>query len=145
MTTITKTITVDYAHALHLHNGKCRGIHGHTAHITIALEGTPSPIMKGTAMEGMLLDYGTVKAFLKESIEETFDHKLILCKDDERLSMLLSHVGVFQNILRVEETPTAENLAKLCFQILKEKFNGFAKVKFVEWCETPTSSARYEE
>ena len=67
---ISKTYSVDYAHRLKDHPGKCRNLHGHTGVFTITFSGDVK------YEDGMVVDFGKFD-WLKEIIDR-LDHCLII-------------------------------------------------------------------
>ena len=74
---ITKKLDLDMAHALDNYDGKCRFIHGHTFHLSVTLKGHIFN-EEDHPKNGMVMDFGELKAILKEEIADKFDHSLIL-------------------------------------------------------------------
>ena len=119
---LTKTFTFDSAHKLVGYDGLCANMHGHTYKIEI--------IIKGTELNklGLLLDFNELKDICKKHIIEVCDHKI------------LNEVKLFR-----DQNPTAEFMAKIFFDILKEQLKGNAVIHAVGVWETPTSQATYQE
>ena len=157
---ITKTIEIDMGHRVPNHKSKCRNLHGHRYKIEVGVDDKVID-EKGVSSEGMVIDYGDLKEMMIDGIDFLFDHGFVVHKEDkELLDFFLVIPGVdaefvgfdlppIKNdwkIVVVRDIPTAENLAKLWFNILKEKlFNVDIKIKHVKVWETPTSTAEYEE
>lgn len=129
----------DSAHFLKGYKGKCSNIHGHRWRVvaTIYSENLNSDVQTS----GMVMDFKTLKSHLRE-LCEYLDHAFIC----ERASMQEKTYEAFKNegfrIVEIDKRPTAENLAKYIFDILKEKG---LPMKTVEVYETPTNCAIYEE
>ena len=100
---VTKDFKVDYAHRLLEHPGKCHNLHGHTAKISITLEGVIDKI------SGMVMDFGDIKTLI-EPIINVYDHAVVLNKEDPLVEALLKAFATDVIVLCGE--PTAENLAK---------------------------------
>lgn len=128
---VTKQIEFCYGHRLLNYDGKCRHLHGHNGRVEIDIE---SATLDG---RGMVHDFADIKTALKNWIDETLDHRLLLRKDDP-LSPLLKQRGELFFVM--DENPTAENIAKLIFDHAKSKGLPVAEVRL--W-ETPTSCASY--
>jgi 6-pyruvoyltetrahydropterin/6-carboxytetrahydropterin synthase len=82
---IYKKTTFAAAHYLPDYDGLCHNLHGHTWTVEIGVEGH---VDKNT---GMVIDFKILKAFLKEYVEDKFDHKFL---ND------------------IMDNPTAENIAE---------------------------------
>lgn len=110
-TTVTKTMTFEAAHRLHLHEGKCRNIHGHNyvvhVEVTYGLNATTNDTT------GMVIDFSDLKEAMRH-VEEALDHALILDRSDDILSRMKSIIQDFG--LKTYVTlapPTAEHLAEV--------------------------------
>jgi len=71
---ICKRFTFDAAHMLPNHDGKCRNLHGHTYTVEIEYAG---PLMEGGPKDGMVVDFGEIKAVWKEHLEPSLDHRYL--------------------------------------------------------------------
>ena len=87
------------AHNLKDFRGKCENLHGHNWKVEV--------VLRGTALEqnGILIDFGEVKASVREALEEV-DHKY------------LNELSFF-----VQNNPSSENIARFLFQTLSARFN----------------------
>ncbi len=87
----------------------------------------------------MVQDFSEIKDQIKKWIDTTLDHRMLLHKDDVLISFLdQQHEPYF----RLDENPTAENIAKLIFKYAKAQ--GFP-VSAVRLWETESSFAVYRE
>ena len=137
---VTKIFEFDTAHTLHNYDGLCSNIHGHTykLHVTVIGE----PIADPTSPKyGMVVDFGKLKDDLKEETDK-LDHALIAEKD----SLMPETVAAMEKegfrIVYFEGRPTAENLAKYFYDVIKTK--GYQVIK-VSVFETPDNQASYTE
>lgn len=100
MITITKQVRTETAHRLMNHPGKCKNIHGHSYLWKVTIQGEVDN-------DGMVTDFGNLKAIMKEEIVNKFDHRLILSQYDSLLNNLILRTNnafwFFPN------DPTAEN------------------------------------
>lgn len=67
---IAKEFTFDAAHHLHLYEGKCKNLHGHTYRLQLTFSGYVNDI-------GMVIDFDDVKAIYKQAIESKLDHRYL--------------------------------------------------------------------
>jgi 6-pyruvoyltetrahydropterin/6-carboxytetrahydropterin synthase len=67
---VTKEFTFDAAHHLHLYEGKCKSLHGHTYKLVITISGYLNDI-------GICIDFGEIKRLFKECIEAKLDHRYL--------------------------------------------------------------------
>lgn len=129
---VTKTIDFCYGHRLLNYEGKCRHLHGHNGRIEVDIE---LPTLDG---RGMVLDFSDIKRTLKQWIDETLDHRLILAKNDPLVPVLRERGEVF---VTMDNNPTAENVAKMVFDYARA--HGLP-VSAVRLWETPSSCAGYQ-
>lgn len=111
------------AHYLRNYQGKCEHLHGHNWKVEVVLEGHTLD------NAGMILDFGILKAFLKE-ILNMLDHK---CLNDD--------LDFFKNL-----SPSSEHIAQFIYNSLKEKLTKYpVKVFEVKVFESENSYAIYRE
>ncbi len=113
------------AHYLKDYNGKCENLHGHNYRVLAHARGADLP------SDGILIDFGEVKAALKE-VCRNLDHKNL--NDLEEDGLL-----IFNN------NPSAERIAAYIFDQLEMLLpkKDAARLHAVDVYETPTSRARY--
>jgi len=128
---VTKHIEFCYGHRLLNYEGKCRHLHGHNGRVEVRIE------MDKLDARGMVYDFSEIKEAIKNWIDETLDHRMLLHKEDPILPMLKQRGELFYVM---DANPTAENIAKLIFDHARSK--GLPVVEVELW-ETPTSSASY--
>ena len=126
---VTKHIDFCYGHRLLNYDGQCRHLHGHNGRVEVDLES------EQLDARGMVVDFSDIKRILKAWIDETLDHRMLLCKADPILPALKGEL-----VYVMDENPTAENIAKLIFQHARSKSLPVVEVRL--W-ETPTSYATY--
>jgi 6-pyruvoyltetrahydropterin/6-carboxytetrahydropterin synthase len=128
---VTREIDFCYGHRLLNYDGKCRHLHGHNGRAVIVLE---SPELDA---RGMVLDFTDIKQVVSQWIDETLDHRMILCRDDPAVPVL-KQLG--EPLYLIDANPTAENIAKLIFDFTAQR--GFPVVETHLW-ETPRCYATY--
>ncbi|MBT4013119.1 MAG: 6-carboxytetrahydropterin synthase [Planctomycetaceae bacterium] len=133
MFSVTREIDFCYGHRLLNYDGKCKHLHGHNgrAVITIAAETLDQ--------RGMVVDFKDVKMVVARWIDDNLDHRMILHRDDPVVETLQ---GMQEPLYLVDENPTAENIAKIIYEVGKS--HGFPIVKAELW-ETPHCFATYRE
>ena len=72
--TVSKTFQFHAAHKIPHHLGHCRNLHGHTYTVTIHATG---PIIESGSSEGMVMDFGDIKALYNEVIHRRCDHRFL--------------------------------------------------------------------
>ena len=130
---VSKEIHFCYGHRLLNYDGKCAHPHGHNGKAVIELEATKLD------SRGMVFDFGDMKEIVQKCVDQELDHKMILKKDDPLVKVLKE---MKEPCFLMNENPTAENLAKLIYELAKSKK---LPVKSVTFWETVSSSAFYEE
>jgi 6-pyruvoyltetrahydropterin/6-carboxytetrahydropterin synthase len=128
---VTREIDFCYGHRLLNYDGKCRHLHGHNGRAVIVLE---APKLD---TRGMVLDFTEIKQVVSQWIDETLDHRMILCRDDPAVPVL-QKLG--EPLYLIDTNPTAENIAKLIFEFTAQR--GFPVVETHLW-ETPRCYATY--
>ena len=129
---VTREIPFCYGHRLMNYEGKCKHLHGHNGIAVITIEG------ESLDNRGMIVDFSDVKKVVSTWIDEQFDHRLLLHKDDPLLPLLLEYNEPIQALA---VNPTAENIAKLIFDFVAQ--SGFPVVEVKLW-ETPSCFAVYK-
>lgn len=135
MTTVTKTVRFDAAHILTNHAGLCRNLHGHTYRVDISVAASD--------VADMVIDFKDLKRIANEVICERFDHAFIYSTASEgerEIAAVVERHGM--RTVPIPFRSTAENLAHLFFDELKERIDGLVSV--CVW-ETAESRAEYRE
>ena len=127
---VSREIDFCYGHRLLDHAGKCRHLHGHNGRLVITI-GTA-----GLDDRGMVLDFSEIKE-VSRWIDEHLDHRMLLCRDDPLVPLLRS---AGEPMFLMDVNPTAENIARLIFQLAAGQ--GFPVVEVRLW-ETPRCCATY--
>ena len=140
---ITKTIEIDLGHRVTNHRSKCRNLHGHRYKITVGVNDKVISV-PGASDEGMVIDFSDLKDIMMQEIDGGFDHGFVLYNQDPLVSFFKAQLDAGMKVILVPFIPTAENLAKHWFEILKFKLTARQiSIEFVEVYETPTSTAKY--
>ena len=120
---MTKVIVVrhniEVAHRLwQLEGDKCQNIHGHSMWVEMQLEAPGMEKGIATDGQGKQLDFGSVKGLFRRYLDETYDHHLLLHKDDPFACPLVSFGSEAQppaplpGLLRTPDDPSTENIAQ---------------------------------
>ncbi|MEN6451646.1 MAG: 6-carboxytetrahydropterin synthase [Thermoguttaceae bacterium] len=131
MFTVSREIDFSYGHRLVGYAGKCCHLHGHNGRAVLTFD---APELDGS---GMVLDFTEIKRVISGWIDEHLDHRMILDKADPAVPVL-QQLG--EPLCLMDGSPTAENIAKLIFDIARR--SGFP-VSEVRLFETPRCSAAY--
>jgi 6-pyruvoyltetrahydropterin/6-carboxytetrahydropterin synthase len=142
------------------HESKCRWLHGHNYRVTFKLSIT------GNKLDplGRVLDFGVIKTLLCQWLEDNWDHKFLLWREDPlgpmfeslcyaavagagthaaSLGQVDSAMQLNQSLVYLSFNPTAENMANhLLHYVGPQQLAGLpAKVVAVEVSETRKCSA----
>jgi 6-pyruvoyltetrahydropterin/6-carboxytetrahydropterin synthase len=129
---VTREIHFCYGHRLLEYQGKCRYLHGHNGVAVITLE---APALDD---QGMVMDFGQLKEAVGGWIDDHLDHKMVLHRDDPLLPLLRAQG---EPVYALDVNPTAENLARLLFDVTTR--HGFPVTEVQLW-ETPGCFACYD-
>ncbi|MCW6039037.1 6-carboxytetrahydropterin synthase QueD [Spirulina subsalsa FACHB-351] len=117
---IYKEFRFEAAHRLPHHDGKCRRLHGHSWVGRVYVKG--DRLIPQGPKQGMIQDFGDLKAYLKPLVEEFLDHHYL----NETTGL---------------ESPTSEAIAQWVYERLEAA--GLPGLHAVEIHETCTSAARF--
>jgi 6-pyruvoyltetrahydropterin/6-carboxytetrahydropterin synthase len=131
MFTVSREIDFCYGHRLLNYAGKCRHLHGHNGRLIIMLQAARLD------EQGMVLDFSEIKRVVGGWIDENLDHRMILNRTDPAVAVFQ---GMNEPLYLMDVNPTAENIARLIFDVAREK--GFPVTEVRLW-ETPLCCARY--
>ena len=96
------------AHALKGYDGPCRHIHGHSYELIVTVSGEPVSDPASPKL-GMVMDFGQLKAIVRQEIVSEFDHALVLNRSSS--SEYFPLMGdLFGKLMLVDYQPTSENL-----------------------------------
>lgn len=139
-----------FAHRQHTHPGHCRLIHGHNWDITFEFA------CRDLDANGFVIDFGELD-FIKQGLENRFDHTLVLNADDPMRAMLEECLlGPANNRLvdplaRITVVPdgSTEGLSVYVFRtfeaIVRERTSGRAWITSVTVAENDRNSSTYRD
>jgi 6-pyruvoyltetrahydropterin/6-carboxytetrahydropterin synthase len=141
--TVSKEVEFDAGHRVPNHKSKCRNPHGHRYRLRVTITGE-LVTAGGASDEGMLADFGDLKGIMTEKVHDVLDHGFIMYSGDTITKMMFAAVNDTFKVIVVPFIPTAENLAKWCWDQLEADVRtmGF-ELQLIELWETPTSLATY--
>ena len=131
MYSVTKRIDFCYGHRLLDYDGVCKHPHGHNAVVEVEIRS------EQLDKRNMVADFTDIKQIVKGWIDRELDHKMILRHDDPLATMLQS---LGEPMYLLDSNPTVERIARLIFDISREK--GLPVCRVTVW-ETPTSWATF--
>lgn len=140
MLSITREFGFDMGHCLPDHQGGCYRPHGHRYRLEVELTGEPVHA-PGDPENGMVMDFGRLKALVTEHVVDVFDHRFVMCEHDPRAATMLDLFGP-DSVLLVPEPPTAEYLIMRIATVLKLDAKVANVVGLALW-ETPNCRATW--
>ncbi len=146
MLTITRKMEFDAGHRIPDHNSQCRNLHGHRYTLLITLTG--DVVQKdGESDNGMIMDFGDIKALAKAHLVDLWDHAFIVYEKDTAVRAFLDSMPGHKTVV-IDRVPTVENLAQAAFGILKDvyhdRFGRHLSLTKVTLYETPNCWAEVD-
>ncbi|WP_423191983.1 6-carboxytetrahydropterin synthase QueD [Cupriavidus sp. H18C2] len=117
---ITRRLEFDAGHRIPSHGGQCRNIHGHRYRLDLTLAGEVLR-QEGASDDGMILDFGDIKALANEHLVSKWDHAFLIDRGDTALLNFLQSMDNHKTVV-IDSIPTVENLAQAAFDILAPVF-----------------------
>ena len=143
---ITRRLEFDAGHRIPNHNSQCKHLHGHRYAIEITLSGDIITAA-GVSEEGMVMDFSDVKHIAKERVVDVWDHAFLVYRGDKAVLDFLNTLPGHKTVV-LEVIPTAENLAKVAFDLLhdayRDTFGNHLRLERVRLFETPNNWADYD-
>lgn len=137
MRVIMRTFSWDMGHRVMNHESKCKQLHGHRYRAMLYVREPDDRLDE----LGRVIDFGVIKETVGMFIDEEWDHRTMLCQDDE-----LARILGPQHTVIVAFNPTAENIAEKLYNVAESLLEPHGiEVARVELYETPNCSAIYEE
>lgn len=135
---VSKEFSFETAHALDMHNSKCRNIHGHSYKLTVTVIGEVNTNNNQPDV-GMVIDFTDLKNIVNEQVVNKLDHALIL-KSDSRFK------GIEKNndkTIYVDYHPTCENLLLEIVQLISNKLPTGIELVYAKMNETANSYSEW--
>lgn len=143
---ITRRLEFDAGHRIPDHNSQCRHLHGHRYAIEITLSGGIIHA-DGQANNGMVMDFSDVKAIANTHVVQLWDHAFLAYRGDTAVVDFLASLPDHKTVV-LEVVPTAENLARIAFDILAPRYQDIygnhLRLERVRLYETPNCWADAE-
>jgi 6-pyruvoyltetrahydropterin/6-carboxytetrahydropterin synthase len=117
---ITRRLEFDAGHRIPNHASLCRHLHGHRYAIEVTVSGNVVTT-SGDAEQGMVADFGSIKALMNRHVVEPWDHAFLAFSGDSELVAFLSTIPQHRTVL-FQAPPTAEHLAQTALDILAAAF-----------------------
>jgi len=136
---ITRRLEFDAGHRIPDHASQCRHLHGHRYAIEITLAGEVID-KAGDAANGMVMDFSEVKTLAKQHVVDAWDHAFLVFSGDRPVVEFLQSLPGHKTVI-LDRIPTAENLARLAFQLLdtayRDTYGNQLRLHRVRLYETP--------
>ena len=125
-------------HKVTNHENKCKHLHGHNYRIYFTIEA------KELDELGRVIDFSVIKSKLCNWLENHWDHRFLIYKNDPACLILTKHFP--DDIILCDFNPTAENMGKYLCEVVgkKELKNTGCKLIKCKIQETRKCSAIYE-
>jgi 6-pyruvoyltetrahydropterin/6-carboxytetrahydropterin synthase len=138
---ITKEFSFEMAHALTGYEGPCRHIHGHSYHLAVTVKGN---VLESDSdpKNGMVMDFGDLKAIVKELVIDRLDHALML-EEGALNEELVKSSRMLDRIVWVPYTPTCENMLGSFAKEISAALPSHYVLHSLKLKETPTSFAEW--
>lgn len=121
---------MEMAHRLSQTPGKCQQVHGHSWWVELEIRGSVD-------VNGMILEFGDVKRHFRSMIDNVFDHKLLLNRNDPLMAW-----PKLPGATGFPSDPTTENVAKDIYNWARAFFAGDFEFKVTVW-ETSVNCATW--
>jgi 6-pyruvoyltetrahydropterin/6-carboxytetrahydropterin synthase len=136
---ITRRLEFDAGHRIPNHASLCRHLHGHRYAIEVTVSGD-IVTKPGDAEQGMVADFGGLKALMNRHVVEPWDHAFLAYQNDTQLVSFLSTIPNHRTVL-FEAPPTAEHLAQTALHLLMkacaDTYGSRIRIEQVRIYETP--------
>jgi 6-pyruvoyltetrahydropterin/6-carboxytetrahydropterin synthase len=140
---ITRRLEFDAGHRIPNHNSQCKHLHGHRYAIEITLSGDVIT-REGISEQGMVMDFSDVKRIANARVVDAWDHAFLVYRGDAPVCAFLSSLPDHKTVV-LDVIPTAENLAKLAFELLEpayqDVYGNHLQLERVRLYETPNNWA----
>lgn len=133
---VSKKFRFESAHRLTKgYKGKCNNLHGHSWNGEIELR------CEVLDANDLSVDFSEIKNRVVKKIEDMFDHKVLLYREDPLYSKISEETDVFL----MDENPTSEALARFIYYFAEGQLKGLnCSVNRVVVDETCTSSCVFK-
>lgn len=126
---VTRYHDFSYGHRI-LAPGPCSRLHGHNARVYFTVEGEVDKF-------GHIVDFSAIKETYCKWLEEFWDHRMILHRDDPLFGLISVTAWGVQGLVNVDFHPTAENLATWLLRHLRSEYkHPQVQLVSIKWEET---------
>ena len=135
---ISKEFRFETAHALDMHDSKCRNLHGHSYKLIVTVLGEPIEDESKSDV-GMVMDFTELKKIVNENVVDKLDHALVL-KSDSRFKGIEKENT---KTIYVDYHPTCENILLEIVEIISTKLPKDVSLVYAKMNETANSYSEW--
>ena len=117
---ITTRMEFDSGHRIPNHKSSCKNLHGHRYAIEVTLKGDIID-KENDSDYGMVMDFKDAKELIRKTIVEPWDHAFLVYEKDLEVIHFLNSLKGHKTVI-LDKVPTAENMALIAFNLLKNVF-----------------------
>lgn len=139
---ITKQFNFETGHALYGYDGKCKNVHGHSYKLSVTVIGTPISDTDNVKY-GMVIDFGDLKAIVKEEIVDVFDHATVFNKNTPHVELAKELQDRGHDVILVDYQPTSEMMVIDFADKIKNRLPENIQLHSIKLQETDTSFAEW--
>ena len=139
---VTKQFKFETGHALYGYDGLCKNVHGHSYKLDVTVIGQPIADPKHVK-NGMVIDFGDLKAIVKKEIVHAFDHATVLNVNSPHVEIADEMESRGHKILRLNYQPTSEMMILDFALRLKARLPNHLKLFSLKLRETETAFAEW--
>jgi 6-pyruvoyltetrahydropterin/6-carboxytetrahydropterin synthase len=139
---LTREFSFEMAHTLVGYDGMCSQIHGHSYRLFVTVRGVPLTD-PASPKDGMLMDFGQLKAIVNRTIVERYDHTLLLRASGMDRALIESLRGSFERVEVLDWQPTCENLVARFAALLQPRMPNGVELFSLRLHETANSFAEW--
>ena len=136
MISITKEFTFETAHRISNHPAACKHIHGHSYRLLVTVSA------EEIQENDMIIDFKELKQIVNEKVIKTFDHALVLKRNDETIKLAQN---IDSKIFWMEYEPTVERLIEYIKIQIQNSLGKPVFLKKLKLYETATSFGEWEK
>lgn len=138
MIRITKIFTFETAHVLYNYDGKCKNMHGHSYKLFVTVKGKPKQDL-GHPKNGMVVDFGDIKAIVKDEIVDPWDHAVLVnaASPHKILGEDLEAKG--HKVIYCYYQPTCENMLYHIAEKIRKRLPDHISLAYLKLHETENS------
>ena len=139
---VTKQFKFETGHALYGYDGLCKNVHGHSYKLSVTVIGMPITDSRHVK-NGMVIDFGDLKALVNHEIVNPFDHATVLNVSTPHKEIADEMENRGHKIIRVNYQPTSEMMVLDFAEKLKSKLPQHLELYSLKLRETATAFAEW--